>query len=262
MKVNKNYPMLAAFFMAGLVIGFGLCEITIRQTSFVGSTNQATQTPTPQLTLDQMYQNAVRDAMVAEQSEIYNNLTAITDTNPNLIWQGSGGNKTVLVVTWTKYNSSYPVGTNVTTWWGETWVTAVPEIKIFFQKRANISENRTLRAEQLLGLPKDKGNLYFIEMWVKTSDLFRPTPDNEINDTIAELNFPASADLNYTTWFNDNIIYSYYAKQFPWTRLGYTYDWGNPQSEIGLSEFVIKKNATVNVNAVIPTNEYLVVTNS
>lgn len=262
MKTNKNYLMLTAFFMVGLVIGFGLCEITICPTPFVGSTNQATQTPTPQLTLDQMYQNAVKDAMVAEQSEIYNNLTVIIDTNPNLIWQGSGDNKTILVVTWTKYNSSYPVGTNVTTWWGETWVTVVPEIKIFFQKRANISENRTLRAEQLLGLPNDKGNLYFVEMWVKTSNLFRPTPDNEINDTVAELNFPASADPNYITWFNDNIIYSYYAKQFPWTRLGYTYDWGNPQSEIGLSEFVIKKNATVNVKALMSTDEYLIAANS
>ena len=35
--------------------------------------------------------------------------------------------------------------------------------------------------------------------------------------------------------------------RFPWTRLGYTYDWGNSTSEIGLSEFVIKNNSQVTV---------------
>jgi hypothetical protein len=27
---------------------------------------------------------------------------------------------------------------------------------------------------------------------------------------------------------------------YPWTRLGYTYDWGNPKTPVGLSEFVIR----------------------
>ena len=87
--------------------------------------------------------------------------------------------------------------------------------------------------------------------------LFRPTPDNEINDTSAQLAFPASATADYKTWFNSNIIYSYYPMKYPWTRLGYTYDWGNTQSHIGLSEFVIKQNSTVTVKSVTPTTEYL-----
>ena len=27
---------------------------------------------------------------------------------------------------------------------------------------------------------------------------------------------------------------------YPWTRLGYTYDWGNPRNLVGLSEFVLR----------------------
>jgi len=62
-------------------------------------------------------------------------------------------------------------------------------------------------------------------------------------------------------WFNGNIVYSYFpAKEknaYPWTRLGYTYDWGNSISEVGLSEFTIKKDARVIVNSVSNINQYL-----
>ena len=43
---------------------------------------------------------------------------------------------------------------------------------------------------------------------------------------------------------------------YPWTRLGYAYDWGNPQSEVGLSEFVIKKGALVQIHAVTFIDDY------
>ena len=33
----------------------------------------------------------------------------------------------------------------------------------------------------------------------------------------------------------------------PWTRLGYTYDWGNPNSKYGLSEFIVKDGAEIEV---------------
>ena len=255
--MNENNRMLAAVFLVGLFLGLGVgaaFEFTVQTIN--SSTNQTnrTNTSTP-LTIDQMYTNAVRDAMVAEQSEIVNNLTAIADTNANLFWNGTGSNETVLVVTWTKYISSYPVNTTVNTTWGDTWVTVVPEMKDFFSNKT--FENKTLRAEQLLGLQPNKGYTYFVELWVKPSDLFRPAPDNEINDTTAQLAFPSNVDANYTTWFNDSIIYSYFTKQMPWTRLGYTYDWGNHANEVGLSEFVIRKGAEVSVKSVTPALEYL-----
>ncbi len=66
---------------------------------------------------------------------------------------------------------------------------------------------------------------------------------------------------DYITWFNDNIIYSYYPQKdknkYPWTRLGYTYDWGNPVNEVGLSEFIIKKDARVIVKSIQSTEDYI-----
>ena len=64
----------------------------------------------------------------------------------------------------------------------------------------------------------------------------------------------------YKDWFVNRIGYIYEKGNvddpstwgYPWTRLGYTYDWGNRKNHVGASEFVIrldpaKDNATVTV---------------
>lgn len=204
-----------------------------------------------------MYQKAVEDAMIAKNTEVCSNLTAVVESNTDLIWQGEEGNKKVLVVTLTKYPSSYPLGETVFTSWGETWVTVVPEIKTFFQNKVGADANLTLRTLQVLGLPPTSSNNYFVELWVSPDQLFRPAPDNEITDNTAQLEFPASVTKEYKDWFNGNIIYSYYPMRYPWTRLGYTYDWGNLSSPFGLSEFVLKQNSTVTVKSVNTINSYL-----
>lgn len=204
-----------------------------------------------------IYKTAVADAMIADETEICSTLIAIRPDNNYLKWR----NGNVLVVTWTKHGSSYPVGDTITAWWGETWVTAVPEIKDWYNKNPVPKEKLTLRTEQLLGMPPNTGYLYFVEMWVNPADLQRPAYDNEIDDNVCELNFPSSTSADYITWFNNNILSSYFPPpedvQYPWTRLGYTYDWGNKKNEIGLSEFIIKKNAKVIVNSKSLTAEYI-----
>lgn len=206
---------------------------------------------------EEMYELAMRDAMVAEENEIYSNLIAVKPENSYLNWS----NGYVLVVTWTKYSSSYPVNDTISTWWGETWVTAAPELKDWYKKNPVSKEKITLRTEQLLGLPKNSGNAFFVELWVNPDDLLRPAYDNEINDNTCGLFFPETVSADYISWFNDNIIYSYYPQKnknkYPWTRLGYTYDWGNPSNEIGLSEFLIKKDAKVIVKSNQSTEDYI-----
>jgi len=206
---------------------------------------------------DMVYQSAINDAMIADEGEIYTNLTPIVESNHNLSWQGEGADKRVLMVVWTRFPSSYPVGQKVNTSWGDTWVTVYPEINNFFKNHPTADLDLRLRVAQLLGLPPDSQNSYFVEVWVKPVDLFRPAADSEINDTTAQIEFPDSTDPAYEKWFNDNIIYSYFPKRYPWTRLGYTYDWGNPKSEIGLSEYVIMKDSEVIVKSLASTTGYL-----
>jgi hypothetical protein len=238
--------MVIAVFLAGLVVGVALLQAVLVTTSPAEK----------RLTLEEAYNASINRTMIPDRGSV-NDLTPIIFSNPDLVKQGTEDNWTVLMVTWTKYNSSYPVGQNVSTWWGETWLTVAPQMQEFFRGKVDQNANLTLRAAQLLGLPPSNYNQYFVEMYVHPSDLFRPSADNEINDNTASLTIPKNISSTYRQWFDGNTISSYYPKKFPWTRLGYTCDWGNPTTNEGLSEFVIKKNSTVMVHSVSSTSQYL-----
>lgn len=59
--------------------------------------------------------------------------------------------------------------------------------------------------------------------------------------------FSDDVSEDYKEWFDANIISRYFEGQYPWTRLGYTYDWADNGEEYGLSEFVVRKNSDVKV---------------
>jgi hypothetical protein len=246
-RSKRLWLAVFAVFCAGLFIGLILSGV-VSSLSSKG----------PELTLKEKYVRAIDNAMIAKSRDRYDHLTPIRDNNTELFWKGEGANRSVLMVIFTRFNSSYPIGQTVNTSWGDTWVTVGLEIKGFFRDRVTEGTNLTLRVAQLLGLPPDTKNEFFVEAWVKPLDLFRPSPDNEINDTDAQLTFPAGVNASYVKWFNGNIIYSYYPKNFPWTRLGYTYDWGNSNSDVGLSEFVIKKGSIIEVKSISTVDQYLV----
>ena len=206
------------------------------------------------------YRLAIKDAEVAEPTEISRNLVAIVPSNDRLLWKKDDQTAYVLVVTWTSWDGyDNRVGQSMKLA-REVWVTVVPELQSFCQKR-KLRQNMVLRLEQLLGLPRGNGKTNFAELWVEPKDLFRPTPDPEISDHEAELDFPVSSEFvtvsqKHRDWFDGLKSKSYRDDGYPWTRLGYTYDWGDPENEVGLSEFVVQAGATVMVNAVFTTSDY------
>ncbi|MBX7259239.1 MAG: hypothetical protein K1Y02_22955 [Candidatus Hydrogenedentes bacterium] len=221
--------------------------------------------------LQAAYEAAVADAEVAEASEISRELLAITPYNPRVTWEGVPGESRVLMVTWTSYTgyddlvgksvvlSDLAKAETMTT--RDVWVTAAMGVQFAIAECKSMPNGLVVRLEQLLGLPPNSGKTRFVEFWVDPQDLFRPSPDPEISDSEAELDFQTSDDYvvvspEYITWFEDLKASSYGEGGYPWTRLGYTYDWGNPCSEIGLSEFVIRTGATVDVHSVTLTEDY------
>jgi len=217
-----------------------------------------TQTLSP-TELRQVYSWAIKDAEVAESHEIYRSLVAIIPSNNALSWQKDTGS--VLVVTWTSWDGYDDRVGSSEELQREVWVTVVPEVKTFCCKHRITPKQVSLRLEQLLGLPPENGKTKFVEMWVLPKDLFRPSPDPEVSDHEAELDFPESdrfvtVSKEYRQWFHNMKQKSYGADGYPWTRLGYTYDWGNPDHEIGLSEFVIRAGAKVTIHAISNTMDY------
>jgi hypothetical protein len=222
-----------------------------------GITNGQNSVQSNDSTYEKNYKEAVIDAMIADDSEICSTLVVIKPDNHYLNW----ANGYVLVVTLTKDCSSYYAGDTISTSSGDIWVTAVPELKDWYKIHPVSSDKITLRTEELLGIPFNLADSCLVEIWAKPDDLFRPAYDNAIDKNFSENNFPVNVNSEYVTWFNNNIISSYYPpngkSKYPWTRLGYTYDWGNPAHKIGLSEFVIKKNSRVIIKSTQPIKDYI-----
>lgn len=205
------------------------------------------------------YSQAIKDAEVAQYDEISRNLVAIVPSNDALRWNNDYGE--VLVATWTSWDGYDDRVRSTMTLSREVWVTAVPEVKAFCREQHITPAQIALRLEQLLGLPPASEKTKFVEMWADPNDLFRPSPDPEVSDHEAELDFPVSHQFvtvsePHRQWFRELKKKSYGQQGYPWTRLGYTYDWGNPSSEIGVSEFVVRGGATVRIHAVTATLDY------
>jgi hypothetical protein len=208
-------------------------------------------------TLQEKYLEAINDAKTAEESEIYRNLTPVTESNTVLTWEENNGSKEVLVVTWTGWGG-YVNQTNKTMNLSrETWVTVYPEVRNFIKQKGLPEEKCSLRLEQLNGLPPRNNKKWFVELFVSPQDLFRPSPDPEINDTQAQISFPENVSTQHINWINSLKNSSYGSNGYPWTRLGYTYDWaGNSHDHVGLCEYVIKKGAVIKIHNTISTEEY------
>ena len=236
-----------------------------------GSDHPAPAPPSP-AALQTMYSSASYDARTVTPAKISRNLIPITSNNPDLIWENGVSGSRLLVLSWirksdeqwydgTRDPACKPANCTLT---ADLWVTVAPEMKTFFPGMTP----QPLRIAQLLGVPPEYAleERSIVELWVSPQDMFRPCADPEITDRECQADFPvdpfrsftatelvraaegppeAKGFRNYTGWFNNrkDYIYSYArnyptSSPYPWTRLGYTYDWGS-SSHVGLSEFVV-----------------------
>lgn len=169
------------------------------------------------------------------------------------------GESTVRVVTWTPDRTDVGAaldanGNRQAT--GDVWVTLQSEIqprcKGFSQEER---KDLPLRVKQLLGLPpyfKDAKAGGFAVMDIKvpaTPGLFRPcmNPDPTQSACTAPPRLPADPKGGHEEWMVRAAASNYDAKspadRFPWTQLGYTYDWATPARPYGLSEYIVKDGA-------------------
>ncbi|NCA77041.1 MAG: hypothetical protein EOM90_11980 [Alphaproteobacteria bacterium] len=222
--------------------------------------------------LKHRYNLAVIDAKTVQPYEIFHSLVPVVNYGDsmagqgNLVWStDSAGRQRVLVISWMRQGNLqyWPEGktfktSNVQAYM--SWVTTSPEM-LDFLKKQNLADSAALhlRIAQVLGMPPDTKNDYFVEFWVYPEDLFRPTPDPEITDQEAELYFPATASEKHRKWFLNEMTAKYdtnTTSAFPWTRLGYTYDWANPSYPVGLSEFVVDTSSVVTVKKAYSSAQY------
>jgi hypothetical protein len=123
-----------------------------------------------------------------------------------------------------------------------------------------------LRIRQLLGLPPDFGDKLpggFQVLDISTSiagHVFRPCIDPDPHRTVCPSPVAPGPNLEmrveHRVWSRQTDDASFIRGSFPWTQLGYTYDWGAVEEPYGVSEYVIPKSAPVKLLEWMPLGEF------
>lgn len=214
--------------------------------------------PDPEILIAQ----ALADAAVAEPGEAVDDLVALVPGSDELTWEpgAAPGKERVLLVTWTTWDGyAEQVGQTVPVD-GLLWVTAAPEVRDFCRASGLQGPELERRLEQFLGLRPGTARSHFVEMWVAPADTVRPCPDPEVTDTRCEAADQAADAIigthDHRAWFDGLRATSYGAGGYPWTRLGYTYDWSPDTPERGASELLVPAGARVTVASYTATSAY------
>jgi hypothetical protein len=201
-------------------------------------------------------------------------LLAIDQQNSALTWDDSSR---LLVTTWTrsKYFTApeYKPGYEFPLY-GETWFSTGTQVQDACTKSGLRGDALVLRLEQLLGLPPDMGFDVFMQVWIDPQTLFRPCADPSVTTTTCPVSAPLKSDAPeqvswdcaappdpHSQWLCNSWVARYGnsnpQQRFPWTALGYTYDWSpdNPTGE-GPSEFVAPAKTKVVLERLVTTEEF------
>lgn len=242
-------------------LGFGRLALAA-SLAFLGACAPAVGTPAGSSVspvparMHQLYAAALAEAAVYEERDVLPLFPAIADTAGR-----------VLVVTLTR--GALP--TRRHTLPDDTWVTVAPEVRDSCNSWAD-GEDLPMRLRQLLGLRPDDSVAVFIEMRAPAAAMFRPTvdpaihtrtpcPEDQAGAPGCGLHFPANADAAHVAWMANQMLFSWampdgYPRPgagpgrlgYPWTRLGYTYNWHPGSPRYGASEYLVRGGTEVEVS--------------
>ena len=150
------------------------------------------------------------------------------------------------------------------------WVTLAGEVQTQCQRWNLRGDALRRRLEQFLGLPMDPPAAYrkteFLLVDVRREHLERPClgvdetdPEHPTCTLVAQRGTP----MELRTFIGQQMVDSYVidgpnGPGYPYTRLGYTYDWSPAAGpkHYGASEFIIAPGATAKATEVISTDDY------
>lgn len=196
------------------------------------------------------YVFSIYDAAVFEQDEVQP-LPSITSDS-------------LTVVSWVNstFASSYPPGVD-TTYAFEMWVTIAPQVQDACRGFDQDPPSLRNRLQQYLGLkPEPSKERFFVTLTVARADMFRACTDPSLETTSCSESVPAGVSDAHTAWVAKQMLSSYVVSTtadgtgYPWTRMGYTYDWNPGTPEVGAYEYVIPPGSPVRIVAATPTGPY------
>lgn len=204
--------------------------------------------------IDARYQAAIKDAADVSEEKIYP-LVTISESSDKVTWNSNKSK--VLMAVFTGNPDTYAEDATIK-FEKATWAVSERELYLWFKEHGNGVRNWPFRFKQLFGMPRNATETHFAFVWVDPNDLMRPAfvsdvANSEMKTTLDENAGYSSEDAERMKWFK-NWFDETSASRFrpgdgarPWTRLGYTYDWGNRNEKYGLTEFIIVPNARMQV---------------
>lgn len=202
-----------------------------------------------------LYERAVEDARTAEESEILP-LVNLTSDSDMVTWNED--ETKVLLLSWHEYPDSYKAGASFTCSYGEIWTFTDKEILNWYDENSESVTDCELRLKQLIGLPESAEYTHVSAFWVDIDELIRPAYQTDVTKQVSADLLDGSGLGEHKEWFGGNAEYSYSeTTPYPWTRLGYTYDWAKDSDEYGLSEFLILSGSVIEVEWTKSTDEFL-----
>ena len=198
------------------------------------------------------YETAITDAADVREDKIYP-LVTVTRESEGISWDRDSTH--VLVITFHDRPDIYDTDTLVMS--QEVWAVSEKELYSWYKANKEGVKDWDVRLKQLLGISAKKKFTHFSALWVKPADLVRPAYQTDVTVDSMTLKFDESFDdysvdkdfkVSFKHWFDKTRTRSYDKKNgYPWTRLGYTYDWGSSDKKYGLTEFLILKDSHVRV---------------
>lgn len=219
------------------------------------------ETPDEAMGPDALIARALVDAEQADEDEVVTDLITLTPEEPGLEWQtDDAGEAWVQLVAWTDWDGyraqvgqTVPLGRAI-------WVTAAPEVQAMCRETGLTGSALTERLEQHLGIRPGAGKPYFVTLWARPGTVVRPCADPNVGAaSCVATDVPTDVQIGthaHRAWFEDLRARSYGEGGYPWTRLGYTYDWAPGADERGATEFLIPAETTVQIAAFTTTDEY------
>lgn len=143
------------------------------------------------------------------------------------------------------------------------WVTLEPELRRFCAGPGHEPAAQGLRIRQYLGMrpPTAGAEDVLVSLWVSPEDLLRPCPDPLADQCAPGAPVAQAPGLPDYPAFFAGLRHNGY----PWTGLGYTFDWGQPRwppatvkapIPQGATEFLLRPGAAYTVRAVAGPDGY------
>lgn len=130
---------------------------------------------------------------------------------------------------------------------GEVWTVSAVEMADWVDSNKEGVTDWQLRLQQVVGVPLASEYTHVTALWVSPEDVIRPAYSTDLTSEEMPTALPKNTPEDYREWFEGNVMWSYFDSEYPWTRLGYTYDWAENSGEYGLTEFLVKEGAEVTI---------------